>query len=146
MSTVSRSRRPEPPSGEPDSFRYGWRYVRVERPDGRVDFDQVPLTLEDVLFPEVGDFIVQSTPHNRDVVYLKADDTSSAAFAREGQGPFTYEAKGGKRVIMSYWRLPDRLYDDPDELAEWARVALAVARRAKAPKPRPKAPKAKRKR
>ena len=82
----------------------------------------------------------------RDVVYLKADDTSSAAFAREGQGPFTYEAKGGKRVIMSYWRLPDRLYDDPDELAEWARVALAVARRAKAPKPRPKAPKAKRKR
>ena len=84
----------------------------------------------------------------RDVVYLKADDTSSAAFAREGQGPFTYEAKGGKRVIMSYWRLPDRLYDDPDELAEWARVALAVARCAKAPKPRarPKAPRAKRKR
>ena len=91
----------------------------------------------------------------RDVVYLKADDTSSAAFAREGQGPFTYQAKrgkpGGKRVIMSYWRLPDRLYDDPDELADWARVALAVARRAKAPKPKPlskasKTPKAKRKR
>ena len=81
----------------------------------------------------------------RDVVYLKADDTSSAAFAREGQGPFTYQAKGSKRVIMSYWRLPDRLYDDPDELAEWARVALAVARRAKEPKPRAR-PKAKRKR
>jgi DNA transformation protein and related proteins len=84
----------------------------------------------------------------RDVVYLKADDASSAAFAREGQGPFTYQAKGGnkggKRVIMSYWRLPDRLYDDPDELADWARIALAVARRAKAPKPR-KRPQAKRK-
>jgi DNA transformation protein len=75
----------------------------------------------------------------RDVVYLKADDASAAAFAREGQGPFTYEATGGKRVIMSYWRLPDRLYDDPDELADWARIALAAAQRAKEPKPRSRA-------
>jgi colicin import membrane protein len=72
MSTVStRQPPPSPPPGEPDPYRYGWRFVRVERPDGKVEFDQVPLTLEDVLFPEVGDFIVQSTPHNRDVVYLK---------------------------------------------------------------------------
>jgi colicin import membrane protein len=71
MSTVSTSRAGQPASGEPDPYRYGWRYVRVERPDGRVEFDQVPLTLEDVLFPEIGDFIVQSTLHNQDVVYLK---------------------------------------------------------------------------
>ena len=37
-----------------------------------MELDQVPLTLEDVLFPEVGDFIVQSTPHNRDLMYLKS--------------------------------------------------------------------------
>jgi DNA transformation protein len=30
---------------------------------------------------------------------------------------------------MSYRRMPDRLYDDPDELAAWARAALAAARR-----------------
>jgi len=71
MSTVSTSPPRQPPSDEPDPYRYGWRYVRVDRPDGGVEFDQVPLTLEDVLFPEVGDFIVQSPPHNRDVVYLK---------------------------------------------------------------------------
>ena len=63
-------------------------------------------------------------------IYLKADDATTAAFRREGAGPFTYAAKGGKRVVMSYWRLPDRLYDDPDELAVWARDALAAARRA----------------
>jgi DNA transformation protein len=34
---------------------------------------------------------------------------------------------------MSYWRLPDRLYDDPDELATWARESLAAARRSKRP-------------
>jgi DNA transformation protein len=30
---------------------------------------------------------------------------------------------------MSYRRMPDRLYDDPDELAAWAGAALAAARR-----------------
>jgi DNA transformation protein len=30
---------------------------------------------------------------------------------------------------MSYRRMPDRLYDDPDELALWARDALAAAGR-----------------
>lgn len=64
------------------------------------------------------------------VIYLKADDATNAGFRREGTGPFTYAAKGNKRVAMSYWRLPDRLYDDPDELAVWAREALAAARRA----------------
>ena len=49
------------------------------------------------------------------------------AFEREGCAPFEYGTKTGKRAIMSYWRLPDRLYDDPDELAQWARAALAVA-------------------
>jgi DNA transformation protein and related proteins len=71
---------------------------------------------------------------SRGVIYLKADDDSAAAFRREGSGPFTYGAKGGQRTIMSYWRLPDRLYDDPDELAAWARTALSVARRAQVPR------------
>ena len=73
---------------------------------------------------------------SRDVIYLKADDATATAFEREGRGPFTYAAKGGKRTVMSYWQLPDRLYDDADELADWARAALAVARRAKARKPK----------
>ena len=80
---------------------------------------------------------------SRGVIYLKADDETAAAFAREGQGLFTYGAKG-KRMVMSYWRLPDRLYDDPDELAGWARAALTVARRAKEPNVEPKAKRAKR--
>ncbi len=71
MSTVSDFRIFEPPPQEPDPFRYGWRYVRIQRPDGTESFDQVPLTLEDVLFPETGDFIVQSDPHDNDLNYLK---------------------------------------------------------------------------
>jgi colicin import membrane protein len=79
MSTVSKSRPPKPPKPEPDPYRYGWRYVPVKAPDGTETFDQVPLTLEDVLFPREGDFIVQTRAHNSDVKYLA--DVSEAQLA-----------------------------------------------------------------
>ena len=65
-------------------------------------------------------------------IFLKADDATSPAFAAEGCDPFAYATRDGRRTLTSYWRLPERLYDDPDELAGWARDALAVARRAAA--------------
>jgi DNA transformation protein len=63
------------------------------------------------------------------VIFLKADDSFIPLFLREGQSPFSYRTRDGKRTLKSYWRMPDRLYDEPDELAEWARLALAAARR-----------------
>jgi len=73
MSTVSKDRASKSPRVPPksDPYRYGWRYVRVRRPDGTVDFDQVPLVLEDLLHPEVDDFIVQNSAHHDDRGYLK---------------------------------------------------------------------------
>jgi DNA transformation protein len=65
----------------------------------------------------------------RDEVYLKTDDATAQRFAAAGSSPFVYEAKG-RELQLAYWRLPTRLYDDPAELAEWAKEALAVARRA----------------
>lgn len=65
-----------------------------------------------------------------DVIYLKADAQNAPDFEREQLPPFTYAAKNNKRAVMSYRRMPDRLYDDPDEMARWAREALAAARRA----------------
>ncbi|MGE0564195.1 MAG: TfoX/Sxy family protein [Pseudolabrys sp.] len=85
-------------------------------------------------------------------IFLKAGEDSVAEFEREGCGPFTYPVKGGERTIASYWRMPERLYDDPGELAQWARAALAAAqaalvraprRRAAVKKARPVTPKKK---
>ena len=45
--------------------------MHITRPDGTADFDQVPLTEEDVLHPKVGDFIVQTDAHDEDRIYLK---------------------------------------------------------------------------
>lgn len=70
-----------------------------------------------------------------DVIYLKVDESNLADFEREGSRPFTY-ARGRKsgrpsEHALPYWRLPERLYDDPDELAVWAGRALTIAQRKK---------------
>lgn len=62
-------------------------------------------------------------------IYLKADASTAPEFEREGCAPFVYETKDGRRTVMSYWRLPERLLEDPDELAAWARKAVAAAER-----------------
>jgi DNA transformation protein len=70
------------------------------------------------------------------VIFLKVDEQSAPAFDREGLEPFSY-ARGGERAsLTSYRRMPDRLYDDPDELVAWARTALAAAGRSGAGKRR----------
>ncbi|HEY6026621.1 MAG TPA: TfoX/Sxy family protein [Pseudolabrys sp.] len=73
------------------------------------------------------------------LIYLKADVGTVPAFEREKCSPFQYITKKGQRAVMSYWRLPDRLYDDPVELAQWARQAIAVARQSAVKKPAAKA-------
>jgi DNA transformation protein and related proteins len=76
-------------------------------------------------------------------IFLKVDDASIPDFEREGSVPFVYtraESPGRvSRHSLSYWRLPERLYDDPDELVSWAQRALAIAERRKtAPRKRAK--------
>ena len=66
-----------------------------------------------------------------DTLYLKADQAFSPDFAAEGKGPFTYRPKDRAPVAMSYWEVPDRLLDDAEELAVWARRAHAIALAAK---------------
>jgi DNA transformation protein len=78
---------------------------------------------------------------SRSVIYLKADAETIPVFEQEGQAPFSYATKNGEHTLTSYWRMPDRLYDDAEELARWARDAHAVALRKAAGKPQPRAAK-----
>lgn len=63
----------------------------------------------------------------QDTLYLKADVQSQRAFEAEGLQPFKYESRG-RVIAVSYWRIPERLLDDPDEMVIWARRALLAAR------------------
>lgn len=77
-------------------------------------------------------------------LYFRADEVTIPTFEAEDSKPFQYQTRVKTVTVNSYWQLPARLFDDPEELAEWARAALAAARRAKVKK-RPKAKKAVRK-
>ena len=75
---------------------------------------------------------------SREMIYLKADAETIPDFEQEGLSAFSYSTKNGEHKLTSYWRMPDRLYDDPEELSQWARRAHAVAVRAAARKEKPK--------
>jgi DNA transformation protein len=66
-----------------------------------------------------------------DIIYFKTDEATRTSFKSEKCKPFTFvKHKSGETVVTTWFALPDKLYDDPDELAEWARAALTVARNA----------------
>jgi len=62
-------------------------------------------------------------------LYFRVDDDNRAGFKEaESFPPLNYQKKGGT-IDLSFWRAPERLFDEPDELVTWARAALAAARR-----------------
>jgi Uma2 family endonuclease len=70
LMTTTTLAKPSADAAQPDPYLYGWRYVRRELPDGGVAYDQVPLTLEDVLHPQEGDQVTHSKAHQRICKYL----------------------------------------------------------------------------
>jgi len=66
----------------------------------------------------------------RSGLYLRADDQTIARFEAEGSKPFQYQTRARTVTVGSYWQLPERLYDDPEEMTGWAKAALAAAERA----------------
>jgi DNA transformation protein len=69
-------------------------------------------------------------------LYFRVDDDNRAAFKEaESFPPLNYEKKG-ETIDLSFWRAPDRLFDEPEELVIWARAALAAARRVAAKRER----------
>ena len=73
-----------------------------------------------------------------DTLYLKTNAVSAFAYANEGMTPFKYTPRGKEPVAMSYWEVPPRLLEEPDELAAWAREAhrIALAGKEKSPRKR----------
>ena len=74
-------------------------------------------------------------------LYFRADDQTIPRFQTEGSKPFQYQTRAKTVMVNSYWQLPARLFDDTEELSQWARAALGAAQRAAAKK-RPRTKKA----
>ena len=69
-------------------------------------------------------------------LYLRVDDCNRAAFQEAASFPPLNYRKKGSTIDLSFWRAPERLFDEPDELVTWARIALAAAGRVAAKRER----------
>jgi DNA transformation protein and related proteins len=70
-------------------------------------------------------------------LYFRVDGDNRAAFKEACSfPPLNYEKKGGT-IDLAFWRAPERLFDEPDELVKWARLALGAARRVASKRERP---------
>lgn len=63
-------------------------------------------------------------------IIFRVDELTIPRYDAEGAKPFQYDTRNKTVVVNSYRHLPERLYDDPEELAEWAREAVGAAKRA----------------
>jgi DNA transformation protein len=75
-----------------------------------------------------------------DALYLRADEATAVRFAAESATQFVYRGMKGREIEMPYYRLPDRLYDEPDEFIAWSEAAFGVAQRAAREKAQRKKP------
>lgn len=64
---------------------------------------------------------------SRGVLYFKVSEATKRKYEAEGSKPFGYTTNKGRSALTSYYRVPDRLLDEPEELAEWAREAVKSA-------------------
>jgi len=69
-----------------------------------------------------------------DILYFKVDESNRPEFEARGMRPFQPYGEAGE--VMHYYRVPDDLLEDPEELGQWAEKAMMVARRAKGRSPR----------
>jgi DNA transformation protein len=69
-------------------------------------------------------------------LYFRVDDHNRVVFMEAASFPPLNYEKQGRSIDLSFWRVPERLFDEPDELLTWARAALEAARRVEAKRER----------
>jgi DNA transformation protein and related proteins len=63
------------------------------------------------------------------MLYLRVDDHNRMTFKEAASSPPLNYEKQGRAIDLAFWRAPERLFDEPDELVRWGLAALAAARR-----------------
>jgi DNA transformation protein len=90
----------------------------------RAMFGGIGLYLDGLFFALIDD----------DTLYFKTDDSNRARYEQAGSKPFC-PFPDRPDQSLGYWQVPAEVLEDPDQLAAWAReaVAVALARRTRRP-------------
>lgn len=62
-----------------------------------------------------------------DVLYFVVDDMTRPKYEEKGMQPFTYQKKTGQVNVKKYYTAPEELFEDEEQMTEWALEALKVA-------------------
>jgi DNA transformation protein and related proteins len=87
-------------------------------------FGGIGLYCDDLFFALIDD----------DCVYFKVDDSNRADYVARGCEQFRPLADDPNAVSMNYYRLPEEVLEDVDELKGWAHKSLRIAAAASAAK------------
>ena len=60
-------------------------------------------------------------------LYFKVGQKNQADYEAVGSKPFSYK-RAGKKVSLSYWRLPIEIQENPQEAVMWAHKSFLVAK------------------
>ena len=69
-----------------------------------------------------------------DRLCFKVDDGNRQDYLAEGMEEWAYDGKG-KSIKMGYWYVPERLFEDNDDMVRWATQAFDAAARIDQSKP-----------
>ena len=69
-------------------------------------------------------------------LYFRVDELNREIFREAASSPPLNYRKKGETIDLAFWCVPERLMDESDELLDWARAALAAARRVAAKRKR----------
>lgn len=58
-------------------------------------------------------------------LYFKVGEGNKKDYEEEGSEPFVYRSKD-KDVTLNYWELPERLFENKEELVEWIEKSILV--------------------
>jgi DNA transformation protein len=62
-----------------------------------------------------------------DRLHVRTSVESRPAFVAEGGKPYEFDKSTGEHIVTSYYPLPDRLWDEPQELRRWLLAAYEAA-------------------
>jgi DNA transformation protein len=64
-------------------------------------------------------------------LYFCVNENTRPKYESLGMEPFSYSKKGGLVKVRKYFRVPEELFENSDELLQWAREAIDSAFAAK---------------
>ncbi len=117
-----------------DTYELGWRDILHPLPDGGYHRERVPLTLEDILHPQIGDFRMHSRDHQLFCLYLH--NVFSACIANDPTAVILHDVRvawatsavkpHGPDISVIFGIKEDRNWATFDEVVEGTKPTIVV--------------------